>query len=143
MAELTAQQLARRRLASIDIARFAPPPPEHRNEPEKPKFTDPTVKLSDDERRAKNKAYQHAYYMAHRDERRAEYAERKKANPGQRSSSLEWYYRNHEHCAENNRKWREKNQDRKTEYMREWRRKHPGYFSKKNREARKLKRNAE
>ena len=47
MAEPTAQQLARQRLAATDLAKFAPPPPKRKKaEPEQPKYTTPAVKMS-------------------------------------------------------------------------------------------------
>ena len=70
MAEPTAQQLARQKLANTDLAKFAPPPPKRKKaEPEQPKYTKQTVKMSAEERKAKQKAYAHAYYIAHKDER--------------------------------------------------------------------------
>lgn len=70
MAEPTAQQLARQRLAATDIAKFAPPPKRKKAEPEPTKYTKPSVKTIADERKAHMKAYAHAYYLAHKEEQK-------------------------------------------------------------------------
>ena len=44
MAEPTAQQLARQRLAATDIAKFAPPTKRKKDETEPTKYTKPAVK---------------------------------------------------------------------------------------------------
>jgi len=94
MASMSAQQLARQRLAATDVAKFAPPPPKRKKaEPEPPKYTKQTVKMSAEERMAKQKAYAHAYYLAHKDEKKKRNAEYRQKNPElYRSNSLQWYY---------------------------------------------------
>lgn len=142
MAEPTAQQLARQRLAQVDIAKFAPPPPKRKkSEPEPPKYTKPKVQLTAEERAAKKKAYNHDYYLSHKEEIRAKNDAFRKAHPHTyTSSSLRWYYSHREHCLEKNREWRMNNKERKVEYSREWRKKHPGYYTKEQKQKRKEKR---
>lgn len=109
MAEPNAQQLARQKLANTDLSKFAPPPPKRKKaEPEKPKYTKPAVKISAEERKAHKKAYAHAYYLAHKDEKKKRDAEYRKKNPElYRSNSLQWYYENKDRCNARNKEWRE------------------------------------
>ena len=90
MAETTAQQLARQRLAATEIAKFAPPPKMKKSEPEPTKYTTPAVRMSEEERKAKQKAYAHAYYLAHKEEQKKRNEEYRKKNPeAYRSNSLQ------------------------------------------------------
>ena len=104
MAEPTAQQLARQRLAATDLSKFAPPPPKSKkSDPEQTKFMKPAVKMSAEERKAKQKAYAHAYYLAHKDEKKKRDAEYRQKNPEvYRSNSLQWYYENKDRCNARN-----------------------------------------
>ncbi len=142
MAEPTAQQLARQRLAATDLTKFAPPPPKRKKaEPEQPKYTTPAVKMSAEERKAKQKAYAHAYYLAHKDEKKKRDAEYRQKNPElYRSNSLQWYYDHKEHCNARNKEWREAHKEQKLENHRKWMAKHPGYYTKEARLKRKEKR---
>lgn len=143
MAEPTAQQIARQRLAATDLSKFAPQTPKRKkSEPEPTKYTTPKVQLAVEERAAKKKAYNHDYYLSHKEEKKELEAKRRAENPGYyRSNSLRWYYAHHEEQCAKHRDWYRNNKERKTEYMREWRKKHPGYFSKKAKEERKNRRN--
>lgn len=141
MAEPTAQQLARQRLAAIDIAKFAPPPKRNKAEPEQTKYTKPAVKISAEERKAYKKAYAHAYYLAHKDEKKKRDAEYRKKNPeAYRSNSLQWYYDHKEHCNARNKEWREAHKEQKLETHRKWIANHPGYYTKEAKLKRKEKR---
>ena len=142
MPKPTAQQLARQRLANTDIAKFAPPPPKRKKaEPEQKKFMKPAVKTSAEERKAYKKAYAHAYYLAHKDEKKKRDAEYRKKNPElYRSNSLQWYYDHKEHCLQKNREWRESNKERKLETHRKWMASHPGYYTNEAKLKRKEKR---
>lgn len=142
MASMTAQQLARQRLANVDLARFAPPPPiRNKAKPEPPKYTKPAVRMSAAERKAKQKAYAHAYYIAHKDEKKKRDAEYRKKNPElYRSNSLQWYYDHKEHCSQKNREWRESHKEQKLENHRKWMANHPGYYTKEAKLKRKEKR---
>lgn len=142
MAEPTAQQLARQRLAATDIAKFAPPPPKSKkDDPEPPKYTKPAVRMSAAERKAKQKAYAHAYYIAHKDEKKKRDAEYRQKNPElYRSNSLQWYYDHKEHCSQKNREWRESHKEQKLENHRKWMANHPGYYTKEAKLKRKEKR---
>ncbi len=141
MAEPTAQQLARQRLAKTDIAIFAPPQKPKETEPEPPKYTTTAVKTSAAERKAHKKAYAHDYYLAHKDEKKKRDAEYRQNNPEvYRSNSLQWYYDHKEHCRQKNREWRESNKERKLETHRKWIASHPGYYTKEQKQKRKEKR---
>lgn len=141
MAEPTAQQLARQRLAATDIAKFAPPPKRKKDEPEPPKYTTPAVKKIEDERNAHRKAYAHAYYLAHKEEQKKRNEEYRKKNPeAYRSNSLQWYYDHKEHCNARNKEWRESHKEQKLESHRKWMEKHTGYYTKEARLKRKEKR---
>ncbi len=60
MPKQTAQQLARQKLASTDLSKFAPQPPKRKKaEPEPPKYTKTAVKISAEERKENKKAYAH------------------------------------------------------------------------------------
>lgn len=145
MAEPTAQQLARQRLAATDLEKFAPPPPKRKKaEPEPPKYTKPAVKMSAEERKAKQKAYAHAYYLAHKDEKKKRDAEYRQKNPElYRSNSLQWYYDHKEHCNARNKEWREAHKEQKLETHRKWMAKHHGYYTKEAKLKRKEKRDNE
>ena len=99
MSKTTAQQLARQRLAAIDLAMFAPPPTKRKkSEPEPTKYTTPAVRMIAEERKAYMKAYAHAYYLAHKEEQKKRNEEYRKKNPeAYRSNSLKWYYDHKEH----------------------------------------------
>ena len=141
MAEPTAQQLARQKLANTDLSKFAPPSKRKKAEPEQPKYTKPAVKMSAAERKAKQKAYAHAYYIAHKDEKKKRDAEYRKKNPElYRSNSLQWYYDHKEHCCQKNREWRETHKEQKLESHRKWMANHPGYYTKEQKQKRKEKR---
>ena len=145
MAEPTAQQLARQRLAATDLAKFAPPPPKRKKaEPEPPKYTKQAVKTSAEERKAHKKAYAHAYYIAHKDEKKKRDAEYRKNHPeAYRSNSLQWYYENKDRCNARNKEWREAHKEQKLETHRKWMAKHPGYYTKEAKLKRKEKRDNE
>ena len=145
MPKPTAQQLARQRLANTDLAKFAPPTPKRKkSEPEQPKYTKQSVKTSAEERKAHKKAYAHAYYLAHKDEKKKRDAEYRQKNPEvYRSNSLQWYYENKEHCNARNKEWRESHKARKLESHRKWIANHPGYYTKEARLKRKEKRDNE
>lgn len=141
MAEPTAQQLARQRLAATDISKLAPPPKRKKDEPEPTKYTNPSVKTSEDERKARMKAYAHAYYLAHKEEQKKRNEEYRKKNPEAcRSNSLQWYYDHKEHCNARNKEWRESHKEQNLESHRKWMEKHPGYYTKEQRQKRKEKR---
>lgn len=142
MAEPTAQQLARQKLGATDLAKFAPPPPKRKKaEPKQTKFTTPAVKTSAEERKAYKKAYAHAYYIAHKDEKKKRDAEYRQKKPEvYRSSSLQWYYDHKEHCSQKNREWRESHKEQKLESHRKWMASHPGYYTKEQKQKRKEKR---
>lgn len=145
MAEMNAQQLARQKLANTDLTKFAPPLHKRKKaEPEPPKYTKQAVKTSAEERKAYKKAYAHAYYLAHKDEKKKRDAEYRQKNPElYRSNSLQWYYDHKEHCREKNREWRESNKERKLETHRKWIANHPGYYTKEAKLKRKEKRDNE
>lgn len=145
MAEPTAQQLARQRLAATDLAKFAPPPSQRKKaESEPPKYTTQAVKTGAEERKAYKKAYAHAYYLAHKDEKKKRDAEYRQKNPElYRSNSLQWYYDHKEHCRQKNREWRESHKERKLETHRKWMASHPGYYTKEAKLKRKEKRDNE
>ena len=141
MAEPTAQQLARQRLAATDIAKFAPQPKRKKDEPEPTKYTNPSVKNSAEERKAHMKAYAHAYYLAHKEEQKKRNEEYRKKNPeAYRSNSLQWYYDHKEHCNARNKEWRESHKEPKLESHRKWMENHPGDYTKEARLKRKEKR---
>ena len=142
MANPTAQQLARLRLAATNLTKFAPPPPKRKkDEPEPPKYTTPAVKTSAEERKAHKKAYAHAYYIAHKDEKKKRDAEYRQKNPElYRSNSLQWYYDHKEHCNARHKEWRESHKEQKLEAHRKWMAKHPGYYTKEAKLKRKEKR---
>ena len=140
MAEMTAQQIARKRLAQMDIAMFAPPPKKTKPEPIEAKYTKPKVILSAEERKEKVKEYNHNWYVTHKEHKKEIERKRREANPeSYRSNSLKWYYENHEKCCEKHREWYRKNKEHKYEYMKEWRKKHPGYYTKEAKLARSKK----
>ena len=142
MPKPTAQQLARQKLANIDLSKFAPQPPKKKKaEPEPPKYTKPAVKISAEERKAHKKAYAHAYYLAHKDEKKKRDTEYRKKNPElYRSNSLQWYYENKERCNERNKEWRETHKEQKLQAHRKWIASHPGYYTKEAKLKRKEKR---
>ena len=142
MAEPTAQQLARQKIANTDFAKFAPPPIKRKkSEPEPTKYTTPAVKKIEDERNAHRKAYAHAYYLAHKEEQKKRNEEYRKKNPeAYRSNSLQWYYDHKEHCNARNKEWRESHKEQKMETHRKWMENHPGYYTKEARLKRKEKR---
>ncbi|MBR2863082.1 MAG: hypothetical protein IKB97_05945 [Bacteroidaceae bacterium] len=142
MAEPTAQQLARQRLAETDLTKFAPPPPKRKkDDPEPTKYTTPAVKTSAEERKAHKKAYAHAYYLAHKDEKKKRDAEyRQKNTEVYRSNSLQWYYENKDRCNARNKEWRESHKEQKLETHRNWMASHPGYYTKEQKQKRKEKR---
>ena len=142
MAEPTAQQLARQRLSATDLAKFAPPPPKRKKaEPEQPKYTTPDVKMSAEERKEYKKAYAHAYYLAHKDEKKKRDAEYRKNHPeAYRSNSLQWYYDHKDRCNARNKEWRESHKEQKLETHRKWMASHPGYYTKEAKLKRKEKR---
>ena len=80
MPKPTAQQLARQRLANTDLSKFAPPPKRKKDDPEPTKYTKQAVKTSAEERKAHKKAYAHAYYLAHKDEKKKRDAEYRQMN---------------------------------------------------------------
>ena len=127
MAEPTAQQLARQKIANTDLAKFAPPPTKR--------------KTIEDERNAHRKAYAHAYYLAHKEEQKKRNEEYRKKNPeAYRSNSLQWYYDHKDHCNARNKEWRESHKEQKLETHRKWMENHPGYYTKEARLKRKEKR---
>lgn len=141
MAEPTAQQLARQRLGATDLAKFAPPPKRRKAEQEPPKYTTPAVKTSAEERKEYKKAYAHAYYLAHKDEKKKRDAEYRQKNPEvYRSNSLQWYYDHKDRCNARNKEWWESHKERKLETHRKWMAKHPGYYTKEQKQKRKEKR---
>lgn len=141
MTKPTAQQLARQKLANTDLSKFAPQPKMKKAEPEPPKYTKPAVKTIADERKAHKKAYAHAYYLAHKDEKKKRDAEYRKKNPElYRSNSLQWYYENKDRCNARNKEWRESHKEQKLENHRKWMAKHPGYYTKEAKLKRKEKR---
>lgn len=138
MAEPTAQQLARQRLAATDISKFAPQPKRKKAEPEPTKYTNPAVNTFEDERKAHMKAYAHAYYLAHKEEQKKRNEEYRNKNPeAYRSNSLQWYYDHKEHCNLRNKEWRESHKEQKLESHRKWMANHPGYYTKEARLKRK------
>lgn len=145
MAEPTAQQLARQKMAATDLARFAPPQPQRKkSKPEPPKYTKQAVKTSAEERKAARKAYAHAYYLAHKEEKKKRDAEYRKNNPElYRSYSLQWYYDHKDRCNARNKEWRESHKERKLETHRKWMASHPGYYTKDAKLKRKEKRENE
>lgn len=141
MAEPTAQQLARQKLAATDIAKFAPPPKRKKAEPEQTKYTKPAVRMISEERKAHMKAYAHEYYLAHKEEQKKRNEEyRKKNHEAYLSNSLQWYYDHKDHCNARNKEWRESHKEQKLESHRKWMAKHPGYYTKEQRQKRKEKR---
>ena len=143
MPKPTAQQLARQRLANTDLAKFAPPPKRKKAKPEPP-YTKPAVKTSAEERKAYKKAYAHAYYLAHKDEKKKRDAEYRQKNPEvYRSNSLQWYYENKDRCNARNKEWRESHKEQKLENHRKWIANHPGYYTKEARLKRKERRDNE
>jgi len=138
----TAQQLARQKLAATDLAKFAPPPTKRKKaEPEPPKYTKQTVKTSAEERKAKQKAYAHAYYLAHKDDKKKRNAEFRKNHPeAYRSNSLQWYYEHKDRCNAKNKEWRESHKEQKLQAHRKWIANHPGYYTKEAKLKRKEKR---
>ena len=144
MSKPTAQQLARQRLANTDLAKFAPPSKRKMSLPEPPKYTTPAVKTGAEERKAYRKAYAHAYYLAHKDEKKKRDAEYRQKNPEvYRSNSLQWYYDHKDRCNARNKEWRESHKARKLESHRKWIANHPGYYTKEARLKRKEKRDNE
>ena len=145
MPKPTAQQLARQRLANTDLSKFAPPPHKRKKDnPEPTKYTKQAVKTSAEERKAHNKAYAHAYYLAHKDEKKKRDAEYRQKNPEvYRSNSLQWYYENKDRCNARNKEWRESHKEQKLENHRKWMEKHPGYYTKEAKLKRKEKRDNE
>ena len=144
MPKQTAQQLARQKLAATDLAKFAPPSKRNTAEPEQPKYTTPAVKTSAEERKAYKKAYAHAYYLSHKDEKKTRDAEYRQKNPEvYRSNSLQWYYDHKEHCNARNKEWRESHKEQKLENHRKWMAKHPGYYTKESKLKRKENRDNE
>ena len=140
MAEPTAQQRARQKLANTDLSKFAPPSKRKKAEPEQPKYTTPAVKTSAEERKAYRKTYAHAYYLAHKDEKKKRDAEYRKKNPElYRSNSLQWYYDHKEHCNARNKEWRESHKEQKLQAHRKWIASHPGYYTKEAKLKRKEK----
>lgn len=141
MTKPIAQQLARQKLANTDLAKFAPPPKRKKAEPEPPKYTTQAVKTGAEERKAHKKAYAHAYYLAHKDEKKKRDAEYRQKNPEvYRSNSLQWYYDHKDRCNARNKEWRESHKDRKLESHRKWIANHPGYYTKEQKQKRKEKR---
>ena len=63
---MTAQQLARQRLANVDLARFAPPK-KAKPEPPEAKYTKPKVALTAEEKKERQKAYARAWYERNKD----------------------------------------------------------------------------
>lgn len=140
MTKPTAQQLARQKLGATDLAKFATPPKRKKAEPEPP-YTKPAVKISAEERKAYKKAYAHAYYLTHKDEKKKRDAEYRQNNPEvYRSNSLQWYYEHKDHCKARNKEWRESHKEQKLENHRKWIANHPGYYTKEARLKRKEKR---
>lgn len=137
---MNAQQLARKRLAEIDIATFFPPPQKEKKKAKPTKPAKPAPYMTAEQRKVHRKEYNRAYYQEHKEAIKAKEAEKKKTDPNHRSNALNWYYAHRERCLANNKEWRAKNQDHKTEYMRKWRAKHPGYFTNENKLKRKEKR---
>jgi hypothetical protein len=123
MAEPTAQQLARQRLANTDIAMFAPLK-QKKSEPETQKFTKPAVMLSAEEKKERQKDYSRAWYERHKDycrERSKQWAaeHRDKA----RQFSRNYYHAHKEERNEASKKWRDEHKDIYNARMREYRRK--------------------
>ena len=144
MAEPTAQQLARQKLANTDLSKFAPPSKRKKAEPEQPKYTTPAVKTSAEERKAYRKTYAHAYYLAHKDEKKKRDAEYRQKNPEvYRSNSLQWYYENKDRCNARNKEWRETHKEQKLQAHRKWIACHPGYYTKEAKLKRKANRDNE
>ena len=144
MPKPTAQQLARQRLAATDLSKFAPPPKRKKDDPEPTKYTKQAVKTSAEDRKAHKKAYAHAYYLAHKDEKKKRDAEYRQKNPElYRSSSLQWHYEHKDRCNARNKEWRESHKARKLESHRKWIANHPGYYTKEARLKRKEKRDNE
>lgn len=145
MTKPTAQQLARQRLAAIDLAKFAPPSPKRKKaEPEPPKYTTQAVKTGAEERKAHKKAYAHAYYLAHKAEKKKRDVEYRQKNPEvYRSNSLQWYYSHKDRCNARNKEWRESHKEQKLETHRKWIASHPGYYTKEQKQKRKEKRENE
>lgn len=75
---MNAQQLARKRLAEIDIATFFPPP---QKEKKKAKPTKPAPYMTAEQRIAHRKEYNKAYYQEHKEAIKAKEAEKKKSRP--------------------------------------------------------------
>ena len=139
MPKPTAQQLARQRLAATDLSKFAPPK-RKKSEPEPP-YTKTAVRIIAEERKAYKKAYAHAYYLAHKDEKKKRDAEYRQKNPElYRSNSLQWYYENKDRCNARNKEWRETHKEQKLQAHRKWIANHPGYYTKEAKLKRKEKR---
>ncbi len=122
MAEPTAQQLARQRLAATDLARFAPPP--KKAEPDKPKITKPAVILSAEEKKERQRAYARAYYERNKDycrERSKQWAAEHRDQARQFSRNYYWAHK--EDRNEASKKWRDNHKDIYNARMREYRRK--------------------
>ena len=99
------------------------------------------MKTNAEERKAYKKAYAHAYYLTHKDEKKNRDEEYRKKNPESfRSNSLKWYYDHKEYCNAKNKEWREAHKEQKLESHRKWIAKHPGYYTKEARLKRKEKR---
>lgn len=98
MAEPTVQQLARQRIAKVDIAQFAPKPPKKSGPVPKQIAPKPPKKhrviLTPEERKAKARQYNHEWYVAHK-----------------------------EHCLAQSKKWRQEHKEEYNARMREYRRK--------------------
>jgi hypothetical protein len=142
MPKPTAQQLARQRLAATDLSKFAPATPKRKKaEPEPPKYTKSAVRMSAEKSKEHKKAYAHAYYIAHKDEKKKRDAEYRQKNPEvYRSNSLQWYYEHKDHCNARNKEWRETHKEQKLQAHRKWIANHPGYYTKEAKLKRKEKR---
>ena len=130
MANMTAQQLARQRLAQTPLTDFAPPPKKTKTEPIEAKYTKPKVILSAEERKERQKAYSRAWYERHKDycrERSKQWAAEHRDEA--RKFSRNYYHAHKEQRNEYNKKWRQEHKEIYNARMREYRRKQR---SKKN-----------
>lgn len=128
MAEPTAQQLARQRIAKVDIAQFAPKPPKKSGPVPKPKATKPPkpprVILTPEERKAKARQYNHDWYFAHKEHCLAQSKKWAQVNRDKTRKSCRDYYAAHKDDRNAaSKKWRQEHKEEYNARMREYRRK--------------------
>lgn len=128
MAEPTAQQLARQRIAKVDITKFAPKPPKKSGPVPKQKAPKPPRKprviLTPEERKAKARQYNHDWYVAHKEHCLAQSKKWAQENRDKTRKSCRDYYAAHKDARNAaSKKWREEHKDIYNARMREYRRK--------------------